>query len=463
MSTPLPEINSMPPSAQVAEPAQVTGSAQPSPSAQLSPSAAQLSPFAQISEEPSPATATSRPAGRGLLPSLAITSMVLFATYSGLIAVLLPNQVAAIDEANKVVNFATISTVSFFFTLFAQPVVGALSDRTRSRLGRRAPWMLIGAAIGAVFLMGLGGLESIFWIVCFWVIIQVSLNALQGPFSAIVPDRFPRKRRGIASSMVGVGTMAGSTAGVILAGNLAGNVGLGYTVFGIAVLVAALLFVLLHRDFPSRNVTHPPFQWKQFLAGFVISPRQHPDFAWAFAARFLFTLGYFVVFTFQLYILTDYVGLALAEANASIGLLSLAGLGSTLISVSLGGWWSDRIGKRKVFVYVASALMVLGLLMPVIMPDITGMIAMGVVNGFGFGLYMACDTALMTEVLPGGGTAAAKDLGILNIATNIPQAMSPVVASVLISSFGGYPALFIFGMAAVAIAAVVLVPIKSVR
>ena len=45
---------------------------------------------------------------------------------------------------------------------------------------------------------------------------------------------------------------------------------------------------------------------------------------------------------------------------------------------------------------------------------------------------MACDTALMTEVLPGGGAAAGKDLGILNVATNIPQAMSPAIAGLLI-------------------------------
>ena len=96
---------------------------------------------------------------------------------------LLPNQVLAIDEANKVSNLAIVTTVSFIFTLFAQPIVGALSDRTRSRLGRRAPWMILGAAVAAVFLVGLGSLSSIVWITVFWVVIQVALNALQGPLT----------------------------------------------------------------------------------------------------------------------------------------------------------------------------------------------------------------------------------------------------------------------------------------
>ena len=89
-------------------------------------------------------------------------------------------------------NLALVTTVSFVFTLFAQPIVGAFSDRTRSRLGRRAPWMLGGAVVGGVFLLGLGSLTSLVWITVFWVIIQVALNALQGPLSAITPDRFPR-------------------------------------------------------------------------------------------------------------------------------------------------------------------------------------------------------------------------------------------------------------------------------
>ncbi|CAM5371636.1 MFS transporter [Leifsonia shinshuensis] len=144
-------------------------------------------------------------------------------------------------------------------------------------------------------------------------------------------------------------------------------------------------------------------------------------------------------------------------------MISVASLVTTVVSVSLAGWLSDKLGRRKVFIYLASVLMVVGLAMPLLMPTITGMLLMSAINGFGFGLYMACDTALMTEVLPGGGVSAAKDLGILNVATNIPQALSPAIAALLIGVLGGYPALFVFAMVCVAVAALVLIPIKSVR
>jgi MFS family permease len=405
----------------------------------------------------------SPPATKALLPWMAITSVFLFATYSALTGILLPVQVALVNENNKVANLAIVSTVSFIFTLFAQPIVGAFSDRTRGRLGRRAPWMIIGSSIAAIALLGLGGMKNVLWITVFWVIIQVALNALQGPLSAIVPDRFPRSKRGAASAMVGMGMMAGSAIGVVSAGQFASNVGIGYSVFGIAVLVVTVLFVLFNRDSSSVSLVVEPFSWKQFASGFWIKPKENPDFAWAFAARFFFILGYFVISAYNLYILTDYIHLSLKDAALNAGLLAMVGLVPTVISIVLAGFWSDKLGRRKIFIYGATVIMVIGLAMPLFMPSLTGMLIMSIFNGFGFGLYMACDTALMTEVLPGGGVAAGKDLGILNVATNIPQAMSPAIAGLIISALGGYPMLFVFGMISVVVAAVVLIPIKSVR
>ncbi|MDR6867090.1 MFS family permease [Microbacterium resistens] len=402
-------------------------------------------------------------AGRRLLPSLTIAWFVLFAAYLGLTSVLLPNHMAGIDEGSKVANFAIVTTVASIVAMFSQPIVGALSDRTRSRLGRRAPWMLGGALLGALSLVVLGSLRDLLSITIVWAVMLISLNALQGPLSAITPDRFPRSRRGVASAAVGIGTLAGATLGVVLAGRIAADVGVGYTVFGGAVFVVTVVFLLVNRDRSSAGATFAPFRWRTFLAGFWVDPRRHPDFAWAFVARFLFILGYFLVFTYQLFILTDFVGMPLAEANVQVGVLSMAAFASTFVSVLLAGWLSDRFTRRKAFIYVASAIMMAGLLVPLFLSDMTGMLLMFTIKGFGYGLYMSCDTALMTEVLPGGGTSAAKDLGILNIATNIPQALSPAVAALIIGGLGGYPALFVVAVVCIGLAALALIPIRGVR
>ncbi|SDR73702.1 MFS transporter [Microterricola viridarii] len=404
-------------------------------------------------------------ATKRLLPSIAVLSVFVFATYAGVIGILLPAQVAQIDPdpVAKVANFGLVSSISFVFTLFAQPVVGAFSDRTRNRLGRRAPWMLIGASVAMIFLLGMGGMQNILWVTVFWVVIQVSMNAVQGPLSAVVPDRFPRSKRGVASAMAGVGMMLGSVVGTVVAAQFVANIGIGYAVFGIGVLVVTALYVVVNKDYPSGGAVVEPWSWAAFLKGFWINPKRNPDFFWAFTARFLFILGYFVIAAYNLYLLQDYIGMELETAAASAATLAMAGLLPTIISIALAGWWSDKIGRRKVFIYAATVIMIIGLAFPLLMPTFEGMLIMNIINGFGFGLYMACDTALMTEVLPGGGTAAGKDLGILNVATNIPQALSPAVAGFIILALGGYSALFVFAMIAVVAAALALIPIKGVR
>jgi MFS family permease len=399
---------------------------------------------------------------RGLMPSLAVLALVMFASYAGLGQVLLPNQLATIDVAHKVQNLTLISSASFVFTLLTQPIIGTFSDRTRSRMGRRAPWIVIGGAIGGLLLVGMGSLGSVLWVGVFWIVLQVSLNAVQGPVTAIIPDRYPRSRRGIASAMFGIGTAVGLTVGVVAAGQLASRLGLAYSIFGGLILVTTLVFVLVNRDWSSTSAVVEPLSFRALFKGLWVSPRKNPDFAWAFAARFFFILGYFMVLFFELYLLTDYVHLSLEDANKTIGVLALVNLATTLPAVLVGGVLSDRLSRRKVFIYTASSLVAVGFLVPLVLPTVVGMAIMSAISGVGFGLYTACDTALMTEVLPRGGAAAGKDLGILNIATNLPQALSTVAGGILISVLG-YRALFVCGVVFVVVAVFALRPIKSVR
>ena len=408
--------------------------------------------------------AASPPANRRLLPSMLIAGLTLFASYAGLLGILLPTQIQVVfGEEGQEANLAVVTTVSFIFTLFAQPLAGALSDRTRSRLGRRAPWMLAGALVGGILLLGMGSLTQLVWITVFWVVIQVALNFLQAPLTTITADRFPRSKRGGASAMLGIGMQVGGMIGIMIASALAAQFGVAYSVFGIIVIVSTVLFVIVNRDWSSKDAAVEPFQWGAFFRGFWVNPRRHPDFAWAFAARFLLILGYFVVSTYQLYMLQKYIGLSLPEAQGAVLTLTLVAFVPTLLAIGISGWWSDRVGRRKVFIYVSSVIMAVGFVMPLIMPNLTGMIVMSVINGIGFGVYMAVDAALMTEVLPNASSAAAKDLGILNVATNIPQAMSPAIALLIISTLGGYAMLFVFAIVFVILAAVATAPIKGVR
>ncbi len=82
--------------------------------------------------------------------------------------------------------------------------------------------------------------------------------------------------------------------------------------------------------------------------------------------------------------------------------------------------------------------------------------------GVGFGTYLSVDFALASQVLP---TAAdrGKDIGIVQAALFVPLFLSPVVAGITLSLFHSYSVLFALLAAGELIAAVLIVPIKSVR
>lgn len=406
------------------------------------------------------------PATRRLLPSVGISSLALFATLNGLWLILLPAQVAGLDEAHKVTNLAIINIVTLVFTVIVQPIIGTFSDRTKSPFGRRAPWMLGAALLLLAAVLVLGHLTTFGIVIVFWVLTQIGIQGLMAPLSAVIPDRYPRAKRGIPSSMFGFGTLVGAGIGAVIAGQLVTNIALGYTVFGVAVIVTTVLFIIVNRDRSSSQLENPALRAKDFFAGMWISPRKYPDFAWAFASRFVFYLGFFSSFALQLYILTDYIHLPVAKAGAQVGLNQGASLPLMVVAILLSGWLSDKLGRRKAFIYLAAAIVFVGMLVPILMPTVLGSLIWILFMGTAFGVYASTDTALLTEVLPNNGKNAAKDLGILNIATSLPQSLAASVAAIALGIFGnpgGYVPLFIFGMVCCVISAALLIRVKSVR
>lgn len=416
-----------------------------------------------IADTPTRGVPVAGAARQRLIVSMLVANFFLFATYAGVIAILLPQQLAVLDEGSKIANLAIVTGTSSFFTLFAQPIVGAFSDRTRSRLGRRSPWLLVGGVGGGVLTIVLQFAPGVFWITVIWVAAQVLLNAFQGPLSAIIADRISRDGRATASAFAGAGTAVGATVGVVLAGQLLAQLGVAYGLLGLGMIVVCVLFVVFNRDTDSRSLPVGSFRWGAFLRGFWVDPRRHPDYAWAFAGRFVMVLGYQGVQAYQFYILTDYLGLAPADAGGVAGLLSLASMITLVLGTLVFGRLSDRLGRRKMFVFTASIVMAFGIAIPLLFPSVPAMIVYSLIVGLGYGAYSAVDVALMIDVLPSQGDAG-RDLGVLNVATNIPQALTPVVAAVLLGIFAGnYASIFAFAALMVLLSSVLVFPIRSVR
>ncbi len=144
--------------------------------------------------------------------------------------------------------------------------------------------------------------------------------------------------------------------------------------------------------------------------GFWVSPRRYPDFAWAWLTRFLLNLGNALGTLYLFFYLQDAVG----YGDPDTGVLVLTAIYSlcVILTAVWSGSWSDRIGRRKIFVTWAGIVMAAGGdgargLADLDRPRIIG----AMILGTGFGVYLSVDFALLTEVLP-SARDRAKDLGV---------------------------------------------------
>ncbi|MFJ5547872.1 MFS transporter [Streptomyces sp. NPDC093225] len=411
----------------------------------------------------SPGTGTSeaapspRPeAGRGLLPLLLVGNTAMYALYVGVAGVLLALQVEKIDPAAKVANFGLIGGVSALFATVFNPVAGALSDRS----GRRNPWILGGGLLALPAMFLLGTVHTILLITIVWCLGQAVMNVYQAAITSVVPDRVPVGARGKASAAVGLGLPFGSVAGALLGAAFSDDYRTGYLVFGAIVAGAAVLFTVSTRE--ERLPARPPVPARQQLAAFAGALRDH-DFRWAFVGRALLVLGYFAVSAYQLYILQDHTRLPEGmKAEEAVAVLMPLNSVAMVVSTVVGGYLSDRFDRRKLFVGASALLSAVALLIPAASASWPAMLAFAVVNGLGFGCYMAVDTALVTMVLP-TAEDAARDMGVLNVANAGPQIIAPFIASLVVSVSGGYTALFLVAALLSVAGALAVRPIRTVR
>jgi len=116
----------------------------------------------------------------------------------------------------------------------------------------------------------------------------------------------------------------------------------------------------------------PTWSLRELASTFYVNPRKSPDFAWAFASRFMFVLAYAFLITYQAYYLLDKIGSAEADVPQQIFLGTLA-QSVVLVAASLiGGRLSDRTGRRKVFVLTASIVYGLALFVVAIASSFNG-------------------------------------------------------------------------------------------
>jgi len=402
--------------------------------------------------EPSPAPSalaepSSSPGRWWLLAMCLLNAGIMLALYAP-IQVLLAQQSESIAPGWKEILLALTTAAGALSATVLNPVWGALSDRTTGRRGRRWPWVLGGlvASVGSLLLLATA--DSIAVLVLGWVLAQAALNAMFAPIIAAIPDLVPVRERGASGGLVAVS----QTVGVALASGipfLTDSVGAAYVVIVVALAVLAIPYLLRSRDVPLRREELAAARAARVPRAdrTAADTAVRRDFRWAWVTRFLMQFGNALVLLFLFYYLQDGLALGREEAEGGVFLLTAIYAATTIVTAVVGGVLSDRVGRRKPFVIasglvvsVAFAILALG------GTFVTALIA-AIVLGLGFGMYQAVDFALITQVLPDSGDRG-RDMGILNIASGLPQLVAPLVSIALIGGFGVNYAL-IFGLGGV--------------
>jgi len=324
-----------------------------------------------------------------------------------------------------------------------QIVVGAFSDRSLNRWGRRRPFVVTGSMLGIAMLLLLGATKSFWPFAGALVLVQLFTNTALGPFTALLPDTVNPREHGKASGFMGIARLLGDTGGLILAGQLLSAGGLGNAsraavvafhnerMFLMCGIIAAFMFATMiytcwaikERPLKRRPEASAP---QIVLSSFKVNIRGNPDFFWLSLSRAVTNLGFYMF----LEILFFFVKFTLRnpDPERTSMLLMLPAIAAALVSSVPSGIASDRIGRRRL-IFVAQFLMAAAAAGFLFAPNLTVAFIAGVPAGLAYGVFTAVEWALACNLLPEG--EAARYLGVWNASAVVPQILAfPIAGAV---------------------------------
>ena len=384
-------------------------------------------------EPPPAAPDPTGPASRGTLAALTLAQTAVFVAFIPLLNFLLPLKAEDVDPVGKVVLLSQAALWGGVACGLANIVFGTLSDGTRSRFGRRRPWIVLGLFLTLAAYAVIYGAQTGIGLILGVVLFQIGLNAVFGPLVALLPDLIPDRQKGLASALLGTAQPTATLFTSLVVAILLSGFGWRIAATGAAVclLLAPLLLWL-------REPAKPPAAGPR--RRFSLEALATADFRIAFASRLLVQIAVTMNTLYLLYYVQQSDPVTARFGAGSVdrvfGWLLAAWTATSMLAGIVGGVWSDRIGRRKVFVVASGALLAAGLLTMAVFPAWPGPLIAQALFGAGLGLYSTVDIALVAQILP-RPEHAGRDLGLINIANVLPQIAAPALGIVIFQADAG--------------------------
>ncbi|BCW44790.1 MFS transporter [Arthrobacter sp. StoSoilB5] len=362
-----------------------------------------------------------------------------------------------------------ITGIAQLVYLIISPIVGIWSDRTRSRFGRRGPFIFLGTAIGLAGLVVMGLAPNLLLVGAGWILGMSGWSISGAAIQNLMADKLPEGQRGRVSALTGLMTQIAPVLGIGVAYAVSSNTLLVFVVPGVIGAVLLALFPLIKPEGSSKNiVVDSQVTFRSVVASYGFSVRKYPDFAWNWLGRFVFFMGLYFNTTFGTFFYAQRLGLPVREVAGVVATIGMLGVVAAAAGALLGGFLSDKLRRRRLFVMIAALLFVAGALAEAFAWSLPQLIIGAVLMQTAIAVFATVDQAIIFAILP-NRTETARYMAVVAFAQKIPSAVAPLIASVIITigitgTDKNYTFLYLSGaVLALLGGSVIALKVKSVR
>lgn len=339
---------------------------------------------------------------------------------------LIPMLVATFNVSNTKAGF--LITMGSFTGIFVQYIAGVLSDRSRFKMGRRKPFMLMGAIVTTISMCLLPFAPSYWSLFAIAFIFYFSLNFYQGPYYSLIPETVKESQLGLANGFSKVVSVLGGAFIFVVGPKLwdSGssfnhNHSLPFIVSAFVGLMTVLVTLFLIKEKSAnteRKSTKLAFDFYKYPAAMKL-----------FAAVFFIYLGYGSITPYFVKYCINNLSLDAETASFSLLLLTITG---ALFAYPLGVL-SDKI-KRTTVMLFGVIIFVIAIMAGIFITGTSGLYAVMSVIGIGFIAIQVTSYAILAEVVP--RERLGEFMGIFNFFVSISQFIAGLLMGVLLDAVG---------------------------
>lgn len=333
-----------------------------------------------------------------------------------------------------------------------QPTIGALSDRTRTRFGRRRPYIAVGIPLSAAFFLFGATQHQVLGLTIAIFLFSIFFNVAADPYVALLADITTPGERGI---LQGVSTAIQLASQVAFLALISVAVGSGEVPGWSYVLVAALMVVTF--GITVMGVREPAIvdvptseEARLGLRGYVAELLQQRQAMRYLAAIFTFMVGFSAVLPY----LTLFITVDIGETQQIALALAAGTLLVTAVAAVIFGRLADRAGNKPVLV-AGWALLAVAAFGGTVIQHLPETIAVVLLAGIGNGAATAAGWPLLASLVPPEKTGVFAGLKAAAESIAIPASVF-VAAEIFLPRFS-YRGVFVLLAGAILIALFILV------